>query len=75
MNNNYDMSYLLVYTQRNRCSCFLHLGDNAKAAEAIQQSKTHDTECPQAHFLAFKLAILQGEHDNGNQTVPEAVLV
>ncbi len=36
-----------------------------QADEAIQQAKEHDPECAQTHFLAFKLAVLQEQEEEG----------
>ena len=37
--------------------------------EAVQQAKEHDPECPQTHFLAFKLALLLDKQEEGEQVV------
>lgn len=41
--------------------------------EAVQQARDHDPECPQTHFLAFKLALLLDKVEEGEQVVVEVL--
>ena len=35
--------------------------------EAVQQAKDHDPECAYTHFLAFKLALLLNQQEEGKR--------
>lgn len=52
-------------TQRNRCSCYLHIGEHEKASEAIEAAKAQDPDSSQTHFLIFKLSLLLGQQEKG----------
>ena len=51
--------------QRNRCSCYFELGEYEKAMEAITQSKEHDDQSSQCHFLAFRIALVTNNEQAG----------
>lgn len=38
-----------------------------QAVEAVQQAKDHDPECAYTHFLAFKLALLLNQQEEGKR--------
>ncbi|XP_065900506.1 testis-expressed protein 11-like [Dysidea avara] len=59
----------LAKLQRNRCSCFIMIGDNDKAEEAIQVALKSTTDNPHTHFLAFKLALVQGDTDKAMESI------
>jgi len=44
-----------------------------QAMEAVQQAREHDPECPQTHFLAFKLALLLDKVEEGELMVVEVL--
>ena len=47
-----------------------------QATEAVEEAKRHDPECPHTHYLAFKLALLQDQEEQGNSlTVKYTILV
>ena len=47
----------------------LALKDYATAGEAIKSAQTHNPSSPQAHFLAFQLALLTDKKDEGERIV------
>ena len=46
---------------------------SSQAMEAVQQARNHDPECPQTHFLAFKLALLLDKVEEGEPVVVEVL--
>ena len=58
----------MLWLQRNRALSFLNMKDYESAEEAIKSAQFHDFQSPQAHFLAFKLALLKENQEKGRVT-------
>ncbi|XP_061092587.1 testis-expressed protein 11 [Conger conger] len=74
---NYSLSFYaagqmeenLAKLQRNRASCFLHLGQLEKAREAIKEAERCDPDSIFTQFSVYKIAVLENDVDRAAEAV------